>query len=149
MYFELSININCSQEEVFIFLRDKDKHVQKENSPVLLLERITEDPVGVGTKYREIVQMLFFYKSEIISTITRYEPFHYLEEEFFATGMRGYLAYQFINKNDSTELIQKENIVFTFPINLMNPIIKKVLHRKLVERLEEIKSELSQELESI
>jgi hypothetical protein len=142
MYFELSINIKCSQEKVFIFLRDKDKHVQKKDSPVLLLERITEDPVGVGTKYREIVQMLFFYKSEIISTITRYEPYECLEEEFFATGMRGYLSYQFLDKNGSTELIQKENIVFTFPFNLLNPIIKKVLQRKLVERLKEIKSEL-------
>jgi hypothetical protein len=90
--------------------------------------------------------MLFFYKSEIISTITRYEPYEYLEEEFFATGMRGYLAYQFINNNGSTELIQKENIVFTFPFNLLNPITRKFLLRKLVERLEEIKTILEQEV---
>jgi len=142
LYFELSININCSQEEVFMFLRDKDKHIQKEDSPVLLLERITEDPVDVGTRYREIVQMLFLYKSEIISTITRYEPYEYLEEEFFSKGMKGNLAYQFIDHGGYTELIQRESIFFGFPLNLLNPIIKKLLHRKLIERLEEIKINL-------
>jgi len=142
MYFELSININLSQEEVFIFLRDKDKYTQKEGSPVLSLEKTTETPVDIGTRYREVVQMLPFYKSEILSEITRYDPPAYLEEDFFSAGMKGHLAYQFIDKGGSTKLIQRERIYFTFPLNLFNPIIKKVLHRKLVERLEEIKADL-------
>ena len=56
--------------------------------------------------------------------------------------MLSYLPFRFIDKNDSTELIQKEHIVITHPLNLMNPIIKKVLHRKLAERLVEIKAVL-------
>ncbi len=127
MYLELSIDIN---------------RPQKEGSPVLLLEKTTADPVGMGTKYREIVQMLPYYKSEILSVITRYEPYEFLEEDFSATGMSGHLAYQFIDKDGSTQLIQRESIFFTFPLNLFNPIIKNVLHRKLAERLEEIKADL-------
>jgi len=106
------------------------------------LERITDPPVAVGTRYREVVKMLPFYKSEIFSTITKYEPYEYLEEDFFSKGMKGHLAYQFIVIDGSTKLIQRERIFFSFPINLINPVIKKVLHRKLLERLEEIKMEL-------
>jgi len=142
MYFELSIDINCPQKEVYIFLRDKDKYTQKEGSPVLILEKTTADPVGIGTKYREIVQMLPYYKSEILSVLTRYEPYEYLEEEFSGAGMKGYLAYQFIDQGESTKLIQRESIFFSFPLNLINPILKKSLHRKLMERLEEIKTDL-------
>jgi hypothetical protein len=142
MNFELAIKINCPREEVFIFLRDKDQHIQKENSPVLVLEKITDAPVAVGTRYREVVQMLPFYRSEILSVLTRYEPYEYLEEEFSGAEMKGYLAYQFIDQGKFTKLIQRESIFFTFPLNLINPIIKKVLHRKLTERLEEIKTEL-------
>ena len=146
MNFELSVSINCTQEEAFIFLRDKDLYIQKDNSPVLVLDRLTDLPVAVGTKYREVVQMLPFYKSEIFSTITRYEPYEYLEENFHSKGMKGYLAYQFIDNNSSTKLIQRESIYFSFPVNLLNPVIRKVLQRKLLERLEEIKSILEQDI---
>ena len=126
MNFELAITINCPRKEVFLSLRDKDQHKQKENSPVLLLEKTTEARVEVGTKYREVVQMLPFYKSEILSVITRYEPYEYLEEDFSGAGMKGHLAYQFIDKDGSTELIQRESIFFTFPLNLITPVIKPI-----------------------
>ena len=142
MYFELSITINCPREAAFVFLRDKEQHKQQADSPVLVLEKTTEAPVNIGTRYREVVQMLPCYKSEILSVITRYEPYEFLEEDFSGAGMRGYLAYQFIDQGDSTKLIQQESIFFSFPLNLINPIIKKVLHRKLIERLEEIKTDL-------
>lgn len=83
-----------------------------------------------------------FYRGEIFSIITRYDPPAYLEEDFFSAGMKGHLAYQFIDKGGSTELIQRERIFFNFPLNLFNPIIKNVLYQKLVERLEEIKAAL-------
>ena len=121
MNFDLSISINCKQEKAFIFLRDKDQHIQEADSPVIVLERLTDPLVAVGTKYREVVQVLPFYRSEISSTITRYEPYEYLEEEFYSKGMKGHLAYQFINEHGSTKLIQRERICFSFPLNLLNP----------------------------
>ncbi|MDW7739089.1 MAG: hypothetical protein SCJ97_03380 [Bacillota bacterium] len=142
MYFEISKDLNLPQKEVFIFLRDKDKYMQKEGSPVLVLEQISEGPVGIGTRYREVVQMLPFYRGEILSIITRYEPYEYLEEDFSGAGMKGHLAYQFIDNNGTTELIQRESIFFAFPLNLLNPIIKRIFGQKILERLEEIKVEL-------
>jgi hypothetical protein len=68
-----------------------------------------------------------------------YEPYEYLEEEFYSKGMQGHLAYQFIDYDGSTKLIQRENIYFSFPINLLFPIIRQVLYRKLFARLKEIK----------
>ncbi len=50
MRFNLSVTIQRSPEDVFRFLRDKDKYPQKKNSPVLILEQTTPSPVGVGTQ---------------------------------------------------------------------------------------------------
>ena len=74
MYFELSILIRRSPSDVFAFLRDKDQYPQEDDSPVLILEKTTVGPVGVGTRYREVVQMLPFVRGEILSGITRNEP---------------------------------------------------------------------------
>jgi hypothetical protein len=146
MYYELSILIKRYPEDAFIFLRDKDKHTQKENSPVLILEKTTEGPVRVGTRYREVVQMLPFYKGEIISTLTNYDPPRCLEEDFSGSGMKGHLAYQFLKRGTYTELIQRQKIEFIFPLNLLDPLIKKILQRKLVNRLNEIKLYLESRL---
>jgi hypothetical protein len=54
--------------------------------------------------------------------------------------MKGYLAYQLIDQVESTKLTQRESIFFSFPINLLNSVIKKVLQGKLLERMEEIKA---------
>jgi len=145
LQFDLAITIKRNQSDVFLFLRDKDKYKQKKGSPVLVLEKITEGAVEVGTKYREVVQMLPFYKGEIISVITRYDQPQHLEEDFSGAGMKGHLAYHLIKEANSTKLIQQESIEFIFPLNLLNPGIRKVLHRKLVERLEEIKLDLERQ----
>jgi hypothetical protein len=62
-----------------------------------------------------------------LSTITKYEPYEYLEEEFCSKGMKGHLAYQFIDDNKSTKLIQRERIFFSFPLNLLNLLIRNVI----------------------
>jgi hypothetical protein len=67
MYFDLSITIHRSREDVFGFLRDKDKYPQEPGSPVLVLEQTTPGPAGVGTRYREVVQMFPFVRGEMVS----------------------------------------------------------------------------------
>jgi len=105
VYFELSVVIRRSPGDVFAFLRDKDQIRQKENSPVLLIEKTTAGPTGVGTRYREVVQMLPFLRGEILSEITRCEPGRFLEEDFQGAGMQGHLAYQFLPEGEGTRLI--------------------------------------------
>ena len=142
MYFELSIVIKRPPEDVFVFLRDKDKHQQKNGSPVLVLEKTSDGPAGIGTCYREVVQMMPLIKGEIISKITRFDPPNFLEEEFVGAGMTGHLAYQFLTDINGTKLIQQQHISFIGPLKLIHPIIRAILFRRLNARLQEIKTYL-------
>lgn len=142
MYFELSITINRPPPDVFAFLRDKDQYPQEEGSPVLALEKTTPGPVCVGTYYREVVQMLPFYRAEILSKITRFEPTEHLEEDFRGAGMSGHLAYQFLPDKDGTMLIQRETLQYLGLLRFCEPIIRVFLNRRLRERLVYIKAVL-------
>jgi uncharacterized protein YndB with AHSA1/START domain len=142
MYFELSISIERPPADVFRFLRDKDKHPQEEGSPVLLLDKTTPGDPGVGTRYREVVQMLPFYRGEILSEITRFEPDEVLEEDFWGAGMEGHLAYQFLKEGQGTRLIQREALRYQGVLRLFEPVIRPILGRRLRERLEGIKAYL-------
>lgn len=142
MYFELSIQIDRSPDEVFAFLRDKDKYPQKDGSPVLLLAQTTSGLAGVGTRYREVVRMLPFVRGEILSVITRFEPGRYLEEDFYGAGMSGHLAYEFVVENGGTRLIQRETLQALGWLRLLTPLIRFMLGRQLARRLEDIRREL-------
>ena len=142
MYFELSITIKRSPSDVFGFLRDKDKYPHKEDSPVLLIEKTTPAPPGIGTHYREVVQMLPFFRGEILSEITRFEASKFLEEDFKGAGMKGHLAYQFLPEGNGTRLIQRETIRFRGLFRVFEPIVKLILSHRLRERLEDIKEVL-------
>ncbi len=142
MYFDLSIVIRRLPSDVFAFLRDKDQFPRKESSPVLILEKITPEPTRVGTRYREVVQMLPFVRGEIFSEITRYEPGKYLEEDFEGASMKGHLAYQLLPEADGTRLVQRENVSVQGFLRPLEPIIKLALLRRLRNRLDGIKAVL-------
>ena len=139
MYFELSVVIARPPEDVFAFLRDKDTFPQETGSPVLVLDKITPGSVGVGTRYREVVRMLPLVRGEILSEITRFEPPHFLEEDFQGASMRGRLAYEFAQEGDGTRLIQRETLD---PVGVLRPfagLIRRVLSAKLHQRLDSIR----------
>ena len=142
MYFELSISIKRSPADVFAFLRDKDQVAHEEGSPVLVLEKTTPGPPRVGTHYREVVRMLPFLTGEILSEITRFEPYRHLEEKFQGAGMHGHLAYQLLPEMDGTQLIQREMIHYRGVLKYCGPILQVFLSRRLRERLENIKAVL-------
>lgn len=142
MYFDLSVIIDRSPQDVFAFLRDKDKYPQKPRSPVLALQQTTPGSPGVGTRYREVVQMLPFYRGEILSVITCFEPGARLEEDFAGAGMKGHLAYSFLPENDGTRLIQQEILEPQGLLRLLAFLIERSLSRQLRRRLEGIKQVL-------
>ena len=142
MYFELSISIKRPPAEVFAFLRDKDRHTQEKGSPVLLLEKTTPGAPGLGTRYREVVQMLPFYRGEILSEITRFVPDEFLEEDFWGAGMKGHLAYHFVQEGKGTRLVQQQTLHYRGALRVLEPLIRLVLGWRLRARLEEIKTEL-------
>jgi len=142
MDFELSVYVERTPEDVFIFLRDKDEYPQEEGSPVLLLEKTTPGPPGVGSRYREVVRMLPFLRGEMSSEITRFEPHARLEEDFSGAGMVGHLAYQFLPEGQGTRLIQRETVRCRGLLRLCEPLIGRMLGRRLRWRLRGIKAVL-------
>ena len=110
----------------------------------MVLEKTTSGPTGVGTRYREVVQMLPFFRGEILSEITHFEPDQRLEESFSGAGMRGHLAYRFVPEEDGTRLIQRETLHCVGLLRLIEPFIRRMLEPKLTERLESIKIEMEE-----
>jgi len=142
MHFQLSVTIRRSPEDVFGFLRDKDKHPQKPGSPVLVLEQITPGPPGVGTRYREVVQMLPLVRCEILSVVTLFEPGERLEEDFCGAGMIGHLAYQFVPEDGGTRLTQQETVRTRGLLRVLEPVMEQMMSRQLWKRLEAIQAAL-------
>ncbi len=83
--------------------------------------------------------MLPFYRGELLSEITCFEPGERLEEDFEGAGLRGHLAYRFIGEQGQTILIQQETVEPTGILRVLEPIIKRALLRQLWKRLQGIK----------
>ena len=144
MYFDISISIERTPADVFRFLRDKEKHPQEKGSPVLLLEKTTPGPAGVGTRYREVVQMLPFYRGTILSEITTFREYENLEEDFWGPGMHGHLIYQFRADRDRTILVQREVLHYHGILRLFEPLFSRLLGPRLRDRLDAIKALLEE-----
>lgn len=142
MEFKFSIFIERPPSAVFAFLRDKDQFQQPEGSPVLKLEKLTPGPVGVGSRYREVVQMLPFFRGEILSEVRRYEPNEHLDEWFQGAGMTGYLAYHFSQEGQGTRLIQEETITVRKLFKPFESFIRRSFSHHVQDRLEGIKQVL-------
>ena len=107
---------------------------------MLVLEQTTPGPAGVGTRYREVVQMLPFVRGEILSKVTCFVPGERLEEDFEGVGMTGHLAYQFLPEGDGTRLIQRETMSTQGFLKVFEPVMGRMLARQLQKRLEAIKA---------
>ena len=139
MYFELSVLIYRPVPVVFAFFRDKDKLTQEKDSSVAVIEKMTEGSVGRGTRYREVVQMMPFYREEIRSEITRYEPEKLIEECFESGMMYGRLIYLFTAEADQTRLTQQEELSMRGLLIPFQPFIRRTFLKKLQGRLDGIK----------
>jgi hypothetical protein len=140
MLHKFRVLIDIPPVDVFCFLRNKDTYKQEYNSPVLLLEKTTDGPVGVGTRYREVVQMAPFIKSEILSEITRYEQYSVLEETWAGGGMKGTLTYFFNTTRQGTELIQHVEIETHWLLKPFDPVIARTYVKAAQYRLDCIKA---------
>lgn len=140
MLHKFRVLIDKPPSDVFCFLSNKHTYKQESNSPVLLLEKTTNGPVGVGTRYREVVQMAPFIKSEILSEITRLEPYSVLEEIWFGGGMKGTLTYFFNITGQGTELMQHVEIETHWLLKLFDPVIAKLYAKAAQYRLDCIKA---------
>jgi len=140
MLHRFSIRIERPPADVFAFLGSKDTYSQHKDSPVLVLEKTTEGAVGIGTRYREVVQMAPFVRSEILSEVTRYEQYSVLEERWSGGGMTGTLTYFFTAVGQGTELRQHVEIGTHWLLRLFDPVLSRMYARAARYRLECIKA---------
>lgn len=140
MHFERQVHIACPPGQVFAFLQEKHAFQQAPGSPVEVIEKLTDGPVEVGTRFREAVRMLPWYTDEIFSVVTRCEQPYFLEEVFRSRIMSGFLSYEFVPQGEGTRLIQRERLQFAGLLRLFEPLIKRMLLPRIELRLAAIKA---------
>jgi len=94
----------------------------------------------VGTRYREVVQMMPFVKRDFLSEVTRFEPFSVLEEKWRGGGMEGILTYFFNPIPEGTELIQHISAKALGLLKPFDSILSKTYAKAAQYRLECLKS---------
>ena len=139
-----SVHIRQSPKAVFEYLANIQDVQQEEGSPVLALDLMTEGPPRLGSRYREVVQMLPFFKGEILSEITAFEPPRVLEMAWTGPGMKGTDRYELAATEGGTALKHTKNTVCLGALRLMEPFMRGALVPRLAERLLGIKRELEE-----
>lgn len=137
-----SIDICRPPEVVFDFLANIQDVPQSDDSPVLALDLITEGPPRLGSRYREVVQMMPFIKGEIISEITAFEPPQVLEMAWRGPMMTGTDRYELATIQDGTTLSHMKCVSFPGVLRVIEPFMRIPLIPRLEERLVEIKHQL-------
>jgi hypothetical protein len=112
---------------------------QSDDSPVLALDLITEGPPRLGSRYREVVQMMPFIKGEIISEITAFDPPRVLEMVWRGPGMTGTDRYELATIQDGTTLNHEKCVSLPGVLRVMEPFMRIPLIPRLEERLVDIK----------
>jgi hypothetical protein len=139
-----AIEIHQPPEVIFDFLANIQDVEQPEDSPVLALELLTEGPARLGSKYREVVQMMPLVKGEILSEITSFEFPHILEMTWHGAGMSGMDRYQLDNEIGKTTLKHIKLTSFHGILRLIEPVMRIPLIPRLEARLVEIKKILEE-----
>jgi hypothetical protein len=134
-----SIDIQRPPEIVFDFLANIQDVQQSDDSPVLALDLITEAPPRLGSKYREVVQMIPLLRGEIISEITAFDPHRVLEMAWRGPGMTGTDRYELAITQDGTTLNHTKCVSCSGVLRVMEPFMRIPLIPRLEERLVDIK----------
>lgn len=146
MEFEFTAVIYCPLVDVFALFRDIDQYNEHKGSPVPVLDKITDGPVGAGTRYREVVRMmpgikvLHSIRMTILSEVTGYEPERYLASDWRSTVMEGHLAYTFEPVDGGTRVNQQMSLNPKGLLRAFSPLIKAMFSRAASRRLPEIKA---------
>ena len=140
MDFTFTAVIRCPPAQVFALFRDIDRYNEHEGSPVPVLDKTTDGPVGVGTRYREVVKIAPLVTMTILSEITRYELEQHLASRWWSNVMEGHLAYDFAAVDGETHVVQRMSLYPRGVLRLFSPLIRTMFARAASRRLVEIKA---------
>lgn len=138
MKFRRTVSVARPVAEVFAFMKDFENHPQEMDTKVLLVQKITPGRVGVGTCYREKVQMLPLMAVNMISEITHFEPEVEITYVWQGGGMRGTLRISFVPHANGTILTVQEWIDPRGVMKLFAPIIGAAFRQTWEDRLQAI-----------
>lgn len=141
MEISFSITIDRPRPSVFKFMSDMRNHPQEEGSKVLLVEKISEGEIGVGTQFREVVRMLPVLNASFINEITRYEPDEKIEITWQGGGMEGVLTFHFDDHQGGTLLKVEETINLKGVMKWVAPMVEgnfRVMWEKRLHGIERI-----------
>jgi len=139
MEFKLTAIINRPLEEVFAFFRDVDQYAGCKGTIVPVYDKITPGPLGVGTRYREVMQVLPFITGEIQMEVVGFEPSRRLAYRYVALGMEGELTYRFDAVVEGTRPVQRQSLWPGGLMRLFSPMIGVMFSRMVKRRLVWIK----------
>lgn len=142
MEFEFTAVINRPVETVFAFFRDVDRYAGKKGSIVPVLDKVTPGPIGVGTRYHEVVRVLPFVNGEVLTEVVGYEPGRTLAYRYVALGMAGDLTYRFEAAGEGTRVVQRQSLRPGGLLRLFSPMIGASFSRMAARRLAGIKRAL-------
>jgi hypothetical protein len=145
MEFRFTATIQRPPGQVFAFFRDIDQHAGRKGTRVPVYDKLTPDPVGLGTRYREVVQLLPLIRGEIISEITEYHEGKRLGYRFSGLGMDGALTYTFQAVDRGTYLVQEQSLNPKGVLRIFGTTIGKMFSFMAGRRLEGIKALLEQD----
>jgi hypothetical protein len=120
-------------------MSDMRNHPQEEGSKVLLVEKITEGEIGVGTQFRELVRMFPVLNVNFFNEITLYEPSEKIEIVWRGGGMEGILTFHFDQHQGGTILKVEETINLKGIMKLVAPMVEGNFRDMWKERISGIK----------
>ena len=114
--------INHPVERVFSFFADV------ENRPVWLATakervKLTEGPVGPGSRFRSTNQMPTGQRFEFNQEVTRYQPNELIEESWDGP-LAGNMAAIFDERDGATLVSLRMTVSPRFPLRLLGPLMK-------------------------
>jgi uncharacterized protein YndB with AHSA1/START domain len=133
---EVTIHLNRPVEQVFAFLADTGK-VSTWQSNLIELKPLTEGPLRVGSRFREI-RRLGRKESEIQGEITVFEPNKRFETKTI-TKPQVTVSYSFEAENGGTRLKHKFVMLTTGLMRLLEPLIAGSIKKESASDFETLK----------
>jgi uncharacterized protein YndB with AHSA1/START domain len=133
---EVTIHLNRPVEQVFAFLADTGK-VSTWQSNLIELEPLTEGPLRLGSRFREI-RRLGRRDSEIQGQVTAFEPNKRLETKT-TTKPEVTVSYSFEPENGGTRLRYRFILLSTGMMRLLEPLVARSIKKESESDFETLK----------
>jgi uncharacterized protein YndB with AHSA1/START domain len=133
---EVTIHLNRPVDQVFAFLADTGK-VSTWQSSLIELEALTEGPLRLGSRFREI-RRLGRRDSEIQGQVTAFEPNKRLETKT-TTKPEVTVSYSFEPENGGTRLRYKFILLSSGMMRLLEPLIARSIKKESESDFETLK----------